>query len=222
MTRPRPAAERFVAAMPADLGARVEPLYSPLMRIEAVSGATFPLDTEAAIFTSSNGVALGPDGAGRIAYCVGTATTALAARHGWAAQMAGQDTEALIKNLMKLPPDQPMVHIRGQHTRGGITARLGAAGHGIRDVIVYDQVLQPLSDTAKNAIVREPMTVVPLFSPRTAAHFATQAPCATSLRVVAMSNAVADAAQPHIAEAVAVRPDAQAMCDAIADVISSG
>ncbi len=222
MTRPRAAAERFVGNMPAELRARVGPLFSPVMRIEGLSGTVALTKSEIPIFTSSNAVSHGPESDGRPAYCVGVATTKWANQHGWGARMAGEDADGLVSYLEKLPPDQPFVHVRGRHTRGNIVARLQVSGHSAREAIVYEQVLQPLSDAAKNAISREQMVVAPLFSPRMAAQFANQAPRATSLRVVAMSAAVANAAQPFTAAAIAARPDAPAMYDAIADVISAG
>ncbi|WP_299770413.1 uroporphyrinogen-III synthase [uncultured Tateyamaria sp.] len=222
MTRPRAAAERFVAEMPDDLRAQVSPLFSPLLTIVPVAdGQTIAAD-EAAIFTSSNGVANAPAGAGRLAYCIGTATTDRATQHGWSAQMAGLTADELVAGLTKNRISHNLVHIRGQHTRGDVVTRLRSAGTQVRDCIVYDQVPQLLSSAAHEALMREELTIVPLFSPRTAMQFAKQAPRATSMHVIAFSDAVATAAEPIRVDSLAVRPDATAMYEAIRRAICAG
>lgn len=211
-----------MAGMPVELRAQVAVIYSPLMAIVGVNDPPELTTVDAAIFTSSNGVTYGPRGMGRVAYCVGAATTAAARQRGWVAREMGDDAEGLVSQLISTPPDQPLVHLRGQHTRGDVVARLRKERHVARDAIVYDQVLQPLTKAAKNVIAREPVVVAPLLSPRTAAQFAKEVPRTTSLRVIAISESVASAAQPHEVAAVATRPNARSMYDAVAHVISSG
>ncbi|WP_299700527.1 uroporphyrinogen-III synthase [uncultured Tateyamaria sp.] len=222
MTRPHAAAERFITKMPDDLKAQVSPLFSPLLTIVPVADGQAIEADEAAIFTSSNGVIHAPAGAGRMAYCIGTATTERAKQHGWSAQMAGQTADELVATLTDTPMTRHLVHIRGQHTRGDVVTRLRSAGRQVRDCIVYDQVPQLLSAAAHEALMREELTIVPLFSPRTAMQFANQAPRSTSMRVVALSSAVADAARPVHVDSVAVRPDATAMYEAIRRAICAG
>ncbi|MBY5933437.1 uroporphyrinogen-III synthase [Tateyamaria omphalii] len=222
MTRPLAAAERFVEEMPDDLMARVTPVFSPLLRIEPTGDALGLLPDMAAIFSSSNGVQYGPEGAGRMAYCVGARTTAQAKAKGWSAQMAGQDADALVSYVIGNPPNKSLVHIRGRHTRGDIAGRLVTAGHTVTEAIVYDQVPQPLNNAARTAMIESDATIVPLFSPRTAVEFAKQDPRAKCLNVIALSAAVAEAAHPLKVHSVAERPDAAAMYAAIRQAISSG
>ncbi|WP_052249561.1 uroporphyrinogen-III synthase [Tateyamaria sp. ANG-S1] len=222
MTRPLAASQRFVDEMPDDLAVRVTPVFSPLLRIEPVDHTPRLAPDAAAIFTSSNGVRYAPDGAGRTAYCVGARTTAQASAHGWAAQMAGQDADALVAQISGHPPDHQLIHIRGRHTRGHIAGRLSKAGHTVTDAIVYDQVPQPLNKVAQDVLIAGDATIVPLFSPRTAMEFVKQAPRTTCLHVIALSAAVAKAAHPLDVQSVADRPDADAMYDAIRWAISSG
>ncbi|WP_299547839.1 uroporphyrinogen-III synthase [uncultured Tateyamaria sp.] len=222
MTRPHTAAKRFVAEMPDDLKSQVRPLYSPLLSIVSMADGDTIATEEAAIFTSSNGVANAPAGADRVAYCIGAATTERAKEHGWAAQLVGQTADELVAHLATVPLSQALVHIRGRHTRGDIVSRLQAAGQEARDWVVYDQRLHPLSESAHDALLREELTIVPLFSPRTAMQFAREAPRTTSIRVIALSDAVADAVQPVQTDSVAVQPDATAMYEAMRQIIRAG
>lgn len=222
MTRPFAAAQRFVNEMPAELRARIVPLFSPLLEIVPMHDAATIAANTATIFTSSNGVAYGPEGAGRTAFCVGAATTERAIARGWAAQMVGQDAEALVNVLATTPATKPLVHIRGWHTRGDIAARLRRSGHSVEEVIAYDQVLQPLNEQARRALAGDQTVIVPLFSPRTATQFAKEVQQTTSLHVVALSSAVAAAAHPAEVNVIAARPDAHAMYDAIRQTVGAG
>ncbi|CAN0167421.1 unnamed protein product, partial [Chrysoparadoxa australica] len=221
MTRPRGAAERFVASLPPDVRDRVRPIYSPLIAIEGLD-ADVDFKDEAAVFSSANGVAHGPLGAGRRAYCVGAATTRAALARGWAAEERGQTAEALIAGLIAHPPAQPLIHLSGVHTRGDIAARLTAQGIQTRNVAIYDQVAQPLTAEARAAVARGNPLMLPLFSPRTAAQFANQVPKAATVHVIALSDAVADplVGASYGRVTVAARPDANAMSDEIARVLN--
>ena len=222
MTRPRTAADRFVSEMPAPLRSQLSPLFSPLLEIVPVTGWQDITAEEVAIFTSRNGVVHGPDGNGRTAYCVGVATTAQARDRGWAAQRAGADASDLVATILADAPDRPLVHIRGTHTRGDVAERLAAMGQAVRDCVVYDQRLLPLTQHAQDALTGKTATIVPLFSPRTALQFARQAPSLTSTQVIALSPAVAEAATPLLVDHVCMRPDAAAMYDAMVRAIASG
>ncbi|WP_415405360.1 hypothetical protein [Tateyamaria sp. SN3-11] len=81
MTRPLPASEAFLRDLPADLRDRFAPVFSPLIDIVPLNPPDPMASADAAIFSSANGVAAAPPGDGRIAYCVGPATT-VAARAG--------------------------------------------------------------------------------------------------------------------------------------------
>ena len=147
------------------------------------------------------------------AYAVGDATAAAAREAGLEAESAGGDVEALLARLLEDRPDAPLLHLRGAEARGNLTGRLAAAGLAATEVVIYDQPLQPFSAEARDALDGEAPVVAPLFSPRTAQAFAKGRPFAAPLYIVAMSEAVAeaaagiDAARMTIAEA----PDAASM-----------
>jgi len=218
MTRPRPAAERFVASLPPEVQERIDPLFSPLIRIEPTGADALLSYKEGAIFTSANGVLHGPTGAGRPAFCIGTTTTQAATDHGWTAQAVGPDARSLCAALVTNPPDAPLVHLRGRHTRGDVAATLTRSGLQVREVAVYDQVLCPLTQQAKSALKGEQSVIVPLFSPRTARQFAKEAGRATSCHVIALSPAVAEAAGG--ADVVVDTPDADAMRSAVQTAVA--
>lgn len=221
LTRPQAASEAFLARLPAPLRARLAPVFSPLIRIEHLSPTLSMGPQDGAVFTSANGVNAGPDGLGRTAYCVGPATTAAAQARGWTAGQAGTDADSLVATLQSLHPTTRLFHLSGVHTRGDIAHRLAQAGLRISHVALYDQQLCPLTKAATQVIATAPRVIVPLFSPRTAAHFATSAPRLSSVHAIALSPAVAQEL-PRAALAdltIAARPDAQAMGDALANTI---
>ena len=100
MTRPHAASRSFVASLPKNLLARLKPVYNPLIKIISLKYGVSISNTEAAIFTSMNGVIHGPKGNGQKAYCVGAATTQIALEHGWAAHMYGETAEAFLLTLL--------------------------------------------------------------------------------------------------------------------------
>ncbi len=145
----------------------------------------------ASLFTSANGVRFAPPALRRRAYCVGERTTDAAREAGWDAEYAGPDAEGLIDYLNVTRPSVPLYHFCGVHVRGNIVERLSTSGLIARKITIYDQVLLPLSAEALAAMSSDQRTIVPLFSPRAAAHFATEAPSNSRVRVVALSASVA-------------------------------
>ena len=103
MTRPEPAARRFVvellAALPPSLAGTLRPVYAPLMRIDPLPVADLPGDPGGVIFTSANGVACAGIDAGPPAYCVGARTAAAARAAGWDVRLTCPDAAALVTAL---------------------------------------------------------------------------------------------------------------------------
>lgn len=217
LTRPKPASEAFLAALPKTLRARFAPIFSPLIEIIDLNVSVTLTAQDAAIFTSANGVQAAPKGLGRTAFCVGTTTTQTAQARGWTAEQAGTDANTLISTLISKNPTQRLVHLSGVHTRGEVAVNLMQAGLNVQHIPLYDQRLCGLTETATNTLLREKQVIVPLFSPRTAAQFVTVAPRTASVHVVAISNAVAAAlgSASLACLAIATRPDAQAMGEAL-------
>lgn len=220
MTRPRAASERFVALLPTALRDRITPVYAPLIGIEPVAGRIACENARGVIFTSANGVAM----AGRLGgpgtlpcFCVGQETTRAAQRAGWQAQFAGVNADALIETLTRQRPDAPLLHLRGAHARGDIAGRLTAAGLQTREQAIYDQRLLPLTDEAARLLDGDGPVIVPVFSPRTARHFADLHEGAAPLFLAAISAAAAEPLEILRCSAliVAERPDAAAMAVAV-------
>lgn len=146
---------------------------------------------EGAIFSSRNGVLHGPAGQGRPAYCVGDTTAEAARQNGWQVRAVAQDADALVAALKAQPPQMPLVHFSGQHRRGDIAERLAGRGAEVTVVPVYDQALLPLTREAQDLLTSGAAVILPLFSPRTAQQFVTEAQETRHVRAIAMSDAVA-------------------------------
>ncbi len=220
MTRPAAGSRAFVAALPDAVLEHCDIVISPLIDIQPVA-ADLP-DCDAAIFTSTHGVAHGPQALGRVAFCLGQATTSAATTAGWHAQQMGQDAKTLVAALTAQRPAGRMVHFSGTHTRGDVAGHLQAAGLDANSVAVYDQVLLPLSDVAQNRLKGSDPVIVPLFSPRSALHFSEQAICTAPLYLGAISPAVAAncAGINHLSLQVAGNPDRVAMIEVVQKLLA--
>lgn len=194
MTRPLSSAQRFVADLPAQVRALVDVIYASLMEIHSIPGETQMSDIAGLIFTSANGVeaAIGRVPTGLRAYCVGERTTQKAVEAGWDAECAGKTADELVQTLRDKVPSAPLLHLHGRNTRGDVAARLSAAGLPCRGQVIYDQRLLPLGEDAMRAIRSHHAVIVPVFSPRTAQHFAEICPDASNLHLIALSQAVAE------------------------------
>lgn len=218
MTRPRSASQAFLDLLPAPVRAGFRPIVSPLIEIADLGAPVALSRDDGVIFSSANGVHAAPDGDGRAAFCIGPSTTHAAEQRGWAAVQSGTDADTLVANLTASKPGRRLVHLSGMHTRGDVAARLSAAGLMAEHIALYDQRLCGLTPEAAQAISDAPLVIVPLFSPRTAAHFARIAPRTSSVHALALSPAVADAlgGAPLSGLTIATHPNAQAMCVALA------
>ena len=143
---------------------------------------------------------------------------------GWRAVAADGDAESLYARVLADAPQEPLLHIRGEVARGDLAGRLTKVGIKTDDVVVYRQKAHPLSERAKQALMRENPVIVPLFSPRAAAQFASQGPYYAPLNVVVMSEAVAEALGDLPVETVvlAEKKEAKAMANAVARLLDAG
>ena len=195
MTRPRAASDRFVAQLPNRVRSRVTVLISPLLEIRPLA---VPVDTRnvaGLIFTSANGVnAAAAQGVkqGLPAWCVGSATTRMAKAAGWTAQMMGATAEELVASLLRLQPLSPLLHLRGEYSCGNIAERLTGSGLSTREQPIYQQRLLPLSGETLLAAEGDRPVIAPLFSPRTARHFAEVWAGSAPLWLVAISEPTAE------------------------------
>lgn len=217
MTRPLARSKRFVADLPDAMRAVVTPCYAPMWRMER--GAPAPA-FDAAIITSANGVHFGPEPQGRRAFCVGEATTERARDAGWDAQMAGLTADGLVQYLLRTRPAAHMMHLSGARTRGNVVERLCAAGLNAHRHVTYVQHPLPLTEEARTVLQAGP-TLVPLFSPDSAAHFASDAPQNGRAYLAAISPGAADALGAFAAArlVIARTPDAQGLVAALDSIV---
>lgn len=192
LTRPDGSNADIAARLSPDTARLLDVITSPLIAIEALAPpATMPRDA-VAIFTSSNGVRFAPAATGRRAFCVGAATTDRAQAAGWQAVCTGQNVTEMIAFFAKTPPGDAVFHLCGRHVRGDVAGKLRAMGVRAEQMPLYDQKLLPLTPQALTALSREKPVIVPLFSPRAAAHFAAIAPPNGHLILVTLSAAVTE------------------------------
>lgn len=194
MTRPKASAQRFVAAMDPTVLAGVDLCFSPLIDVMPVPFETDLSAYAGVILSSANAVGFLDAGAGRPAFCVGKTTAEAAEQRGWRVMQTGQDADELVAVICDKGAQGPLVHLSGTHRRGAIAERLTAFGIPTECRPIYDQRLLDLSDEAKTRIEGEQLIILPLFSPRTAAHFANQ--------VKKMQHVVGFAISPAVAAAV--------------------
>lgn len=191
LTRPQGANTAFAAIIAPDVRARLHCIHSPLLDIVPIDTKIDFASADCAVFTSMNGVKFAPHGDHRRAFCVGQKTTQAALASGWDAIFAGATVAELKKFVLTKPPWGQIHHYSGVHTRGNVAGDLSHGGLNILNVALYDQRLLPLSTDALEVLNGTKPVLVPLFSPRTAVHFANAAPSLSNVHIVAMSDAVA-------------------------------
>lgn len=106
--------------------------------------------------------------------------------------MVGNTAEELVAYLLKQRPESPLLHLRGEHTRGNVARRLTESGLTVRDQIVYQQRLLPLTSEAAAAASGDRPVLAPLFSPRTARQFAEIWTGTAPLWLISISEATAE------------------------------
>jgi len=227
LTRPQAQSERFAQMCRETLGAAQHIILSPLLNIEMLPIETPATQYQGLIFTSENGVRAFARTKGYQnipAYCVGKQTAKAASKAGLKTFSADGSADDLIAMIMAADVIGPLLHIRGEHTRGDIASRIAMQ---VDEIIAYRQSAQLLSDEARSALLGSREVILPMFSPRTAQIFFEQVKTVSApFQVIAISAAVQNAilgSNPpkntgfHIAE----RPNAQAMVQAIKTCIET-
>lgn len=209
LTRPAPQSKRFAAAL--GLECLISPLIAPRFLAPDLPAH------KALILTSETGALAARGLAPCRAFCVGDRTAEVARSLGFDATSASGDAEALMALILS-DPIAPLLHLRGREARGDIAARLTAAGLPTHEAVVYAQEEQALTPEAVAALQGQTPVIAPLFSPRSATILAAECARITArapLRVVAMSQAVADAARAlDPAPVISARPDGDSMLEA--------
>lgn len=225
LTRPLPQGQAFAQRLGKRFGAGLYPVICPLMAPRFLDVTVPEGGFASVIFTSTTGVAAAArlTHLPRRALCVGRQTAHVARAAGFEATSTDGDAEALVTAILADPPGGRLLHLRGQESQGNLAQRLTAAGVPTVGLVVYWQEPQSL-DAGALALLRTPgPVIVPVFSPRSAQllHRALPSDMRATLFLAALSPAVAEAASqiPHRALITARRPDADAMLDAIAELI---
>lgn len=225
LTRPEAQARRFADALAERFGARLTPVISPLMAARLLRTALPPGDFVAVLFTSETGVSAATALQASLplrAYCVGRQTARVAKAAGFQTLSADGDASALIDLVKADRPRGRLLHLRGQDTTGAVAERLTNAGFPTVEIVIYRQDPQPLTAAALALMRRAGPVLVPLFSPRSAELLAGALPDDTkaSLYLAALSPVVGETVTfPHAALITARRPDADAMLQALANLI---
>ncbi|MEL6689488.1 MAG: uroporphyrinogen-III synthase [Pseudomonadota bacterium] len=221
VTRPEPEATRFAAALGDRFG--VETLLAPVIDVSVIS-VSVKLDRFAGvILTSANGArSLERLTVPREMPCfaVGEKTASVAQSLGYSARAMGGDAEGLIAELIASQPKTPLLHLRGEQSRGDVASRLSEAGLACEEIVVYQQDEQEWPAETFNALASHPTLILPLFSPRSAQIVSSRMGNCEGIWPVALSAAVAKevklpGARPTV---VSASPTEAAMMDAIASV----
>lgn len=209
LTRPKAQSEAFLSACEAQIGHRLPVVIAPLLRIEPV-GEVPDLDAfETLVLTSGNGVArLGSALANRQVVTVGDKTAELARGFGAIASALGENVDAFLENAPKF--EGRVLFCRGVHSRGELAQKLSDLGNTVEEAVLYDQIGQPLGEAGQRLLTGRAMVVAPLFSPRTAKLLSANQITAP-LKVLAISQATADAWAGPGELRIAERPDADHM-----------
>jgi len=151
-------------------------IISPLMAITPIGDLPDTSEFQAVLFTSANGVQAFTDlgGTTNTCYCVGERTSQAARAAGMEAISANGAAAELITLVSKKlnPKDGPLLHIRGEHTAGGIVENLTAQGFTVDQAVLYRQQVCDLTDVGQQALERGEVQGLPLYSPLTARRFA--------------------------------------------------
>ena len=226
LTRPAAQSQRFAGALRARFGPELKITISALLAARFLDPLVPAADWTALILTSETAAQsarlLSAQGIKlpKLAFCVGDHTALVAAESGLQTVSAKGDADDLLEVILTQHPSGPLLHLRGQDSRGNLAQRLISAGIETVSVVTYRQEAQPLNAAASALLCGHAPIICPIFSPRSATilgaeciRIAGKAP----LTLVALSPAVAAAwtisASPLT---IAHRPNAAAMIEAIA------
>ncbi|MGB8811736.1 MAG: uroporphyrinogen-III synthase [Paracoccaceae bacterium] len=234
LTRPAFQGDRFAAALRNRFGDDIQIVESPLLAPRFLISEIPQMRIRALVFTSETGVQAfarisAESGIKTIftAWCVGDRTAQAARSLGLNAISSGGDATDLATAIIASGQAGPVLHLRGQDARGNLSETLTSAGIETHSLVCYAQDAQPFSSAACMLLGAKSPVVLPLFSPRTAGLFVEQAATTAvnaPIWVAAMSPSVAEVADRlHPKQLViATRPDADAMIEAVKDLIAAG
>ncbi|MCK0141409.1 uroporphyrinogen-III synthase [Aliiroseovarius sp. F20344] len=192
LTRPKAAALRFLEQVEHEVGYPVAHVLSPAIQIRSF-GEWPQLSAGIEVILTSEQAVRG-DLTDVVTHCVGERTAQAAQENGSIVKTVALDAEDLLRSVDALPDSHAFLHLCGSHKAVDITARLTALGRSCRDIQVYEQAAQPLSEQARSVLEGEEPAVLPLFSPRSARLVGESiAKPGPHLHVIGMSAAIATA-----------------------------
>lgn len=222
LTRPESASRRVAAALE-KTGTKARIVISPALQILPVDSSP-PGAPAGLIFTSAHGVEAWQRQGGQTGlpvFAVGDATAQAARQISASVWSAKGEAEALVAGLLHKRPTGPLLHVRGEVSRGGIAQRLTDAGLPTQEWIAYRQTPCAPSAQALAALNATQPVILPLYSPRSAS-IVSAWPIKAPLLVAALSQAVALACDSDHIESVTVatRPEAEPMLKVITQLIA--
>ncbi len=229
LTRPAAQNQRFAEQLQDALGP-LQIVQSPLMAPEFLQPDLTGRIYTALILSSETGVeaarrllAAGQD-LPQLAFCVGDQTAKIAQSIGLNALSAKGDANDLIALVLAHAPKGPLLHLCGEDQRGEIAKSVTNGGIETDSRTAYVQRPQPLTEDACMSLGENRSLLVPIFSPRSAQLLAQMMPDdrQAPLWIAAISPATAEVAKAlkPARLAIADRPDAKAMLQKVADLIS--
>lgn len=227
LTRPEPASEHFAGNFRARFGAEWPVIRAPLTTLRFLPAAAPPDDVGNVTVTSQNAVAalvrLTPRRDLRL-WCVGEGTADEARAAGFETVAGPGNAPGLARLLAAALPGGRVYYPRGADVAHDMEKLLESAGIETIEAVVYAQEPTVPTAAARRLMAGSAPVLLPLFSPRAARLVeSAYAPPRPPLHVAAMSASVDRAAAPLAADrlVIAVRPDAEAMLDALAVLIAA-
>jgi len=225
LTRPEAQAARFAKTFADRFGTGFDIVTAPIMEI-VLADAPIALDgVGGLVFTSENGVAGFAAMSGRRdlpAYCVGDRTAQAARQAGLDARSARGTAADLVAEIAADPPKGGLLHLRGEHARGDVCGNLRDHRLAAADQVVYAQHARPLPPEVLEAVAAAPVTLLPLFSPRSAELVSEDLrgqPGRLVLVTISPATTAAWAGPEPLSLHEASRPDGEGMMEALAAAI---
>ena len=206
-----------------------KPLYAPLLTITPCLDALPQTAPQAVIITSSNALfALEPLPRTTPLFVVGSATAAKARQMGFTQCHHGTGDSADLCPLIThhcTPSPAPLLYLTGDRVAGDLAPQLRQHGFMVVQHKVYDATpATALPPAVLEALEQERVSVVLLYSPRTAALWARLCPEAAKQRLtlLALSSAIAAAAGHGFKEILYTdTPSEQKLLETLAQIAPS-
>ncbi|WP_347311680.1 uroporphyrinogen-III synthase [Defluviimonas sp. SAOS-178_SWC] len=227
LTRPEAQSRRFADSFRARFGADWPVVISPLSEIALLSPELPEGHWPDLIFSSENVVqayAHLTSDRSATAWCVGGHTASVAKAAGFRTRTGPGDAEGLCKAIIAAGTVTRLLYPRPVHAAGAVQKTMEFAGIETVSVVLYDQIARPPSADALRLLAGPTPVLLPLFSPRSAALAADAFEARSApLWIAAISNATAEAGRGLRAarRIVASRPDAEAVLDALGELIAA-